>query len=121
MFDNNLLFSNAQALTADDYSTNAINIAKTPNHGVDVEVCFTAFATVDAITVRVLEKSANSGWDYSSDAQKIAQIQFTGTGRKRIHIASKQPYLKLHYDGATWGGGSATVTAGIVSGGPRDA
>ncbi len=121
MFDQNLLFSDAQALTADAYSSNALNVAKTGDKGVDIEICFTAFTTVDTIDVRVLALAADSGWNYATEAQKVAQVQFTGTGRKVIHCRTKLAYVKLHYDGATWGGGSATVTAGIVPGGPRDA
>ncbi len=120
MFDQNLLFSDAQSLSADAYSTNALNIAKTPQDGIDIEVVFTTFTTVDAIVVRVLDGSADSGWDYTDETDKVAQIEVTAAGRYVIHCQSKLAYMKLHYDGATWGGGSATVTAGIISGGPRD-
>ncbi len=122
MFDENLLFSDGQALTADAYSTSALHIYKTPQDGVDIEVVVTASTTLATLDVVVLEKSADSGWGYNTAPQPIAHGRVTvdsgGLGRIVIHAQSKLAYLKLYYDGDSWG--TATVTAGIVSGGPRD-
>ena len=119
MFDKNLLFSDAQALTADAYSDLAVKTSKTPASGVWIEVAVTALASVTELDVLVLENGADSGWDYASTAQKLAQKKITAAGRYFLHVQSKQPYLKLYYDGT--GFGTATVTAGIVSGPQRDA
>ena len=123
MFDALQLFSDDQALVADAYSTSAVAVNKTPHDGVDIEICVTAGATVDPILVRVLAKSADSAWDYTNETQKIGQVNFVAPTtaapqRKVIHVQTKLAYLKLHYDGTGWG--TATVTAGIVSGQQRD-
>jgi len=122
MFDDDLLFSDAQALSADGYSTNAVEIDKTPAEGLEIEVIVTASTTLATLDILVLEKSADSAWDYTSAAQKIAQRRITvnssGVGRTVIRVQSKLAYLKLYYDGDSWG--TATVTAGIVSGSARD-
>jgi hypothetical protein len=119
MFDQNLLFSDGQALTADAYSTYAVAVNKTPAAGVWIEVAVTELTTTSELDVIVLEKAADSGWDYTSTAQKLAQKKITATGRYFILVQSKSAYLKLYFDGTGWG--TATVTAGIVSGPQRDA
>ncbi|MCL4395644.1 MAG: hypothetical protein M1482_12730, partial [Chloroflexi bacterium] len=73
MFDANLLFSDEQALAADGYSDHAVKTAKTPANGAWIEIAVTALASVTELDVLVLENSADSGWDYASTAQKLAQ------------------------------------------------
>lgn len=127
MFDSSLLFNTTaggQVISADAYSEQALNIAKTPADGVWIEFSITAVtATVTAMTVYVLQKSANSGWDYTAAAQNLAVIAapaVTAGTKFYVKVQSKLAYLKLYYD-VTVSGGTFTVTAGIVSGPPQDA
>lgn len=123
MFDNLQMFSSAQVVSADAYSTNSVNIAKTADEGVWIEVIVTAKgAGVSALDVIVLQKDADSGWDYAAVAQKIGFLDM-GTGavnRKFIRVQSKMAYLKLYYN-ITLTADTVTVTAGIVPGPARDA
>lgn len=122
MFDSNLMFSNAQVVGADAYSTNAIEIGKTPADGVWIEVVVTAKgALVTALTVQVLQKSTDAGWLFSDVTQQLGTLDIAGAavGRYFIRVQSKKAFLKLYYD-ITLTGNDVTVTAGIVSGPQRD-
>lgn len=119
MFDDDALFSDAQALSADAYSTNAVEIDKTPEDGLWIEVAATAMATTAYIDIYVLEKAADSAWSYTDETQRMGNFRVTGSGsRAYFHVQSKLAYLKLYYNGDAWG--TATVTAGIVSGPQRE-
>ncbi len=124
MFDTNLLFSNAQVVAADGYSTNPVNIKKTGAEGVWIEIAITAKsgAGVTALNAIVLQKDTDSGWDYTAVAQKLAFVNL-GTGapeRYYVRVQSYMQYLKLYYD-ITSTANDVTITAGIVSGPQPDA
>lgn len=115
MFDSNLLFHNAAALTATGNSS-GLDIKKTPADGVWVEIAVTAVAgTTPTADFKVQESDNDSTYN---DVVTFPQI--TATGRHFRLVQSKKRYLRL---ARTIGGTtpSFTVTAGIVSGIQRDA
>ncbi len=122
MFDQAHLFSDAQELSADGMSTNAVEIKKTPSEGVDIGVVVTASTTLATINVIVMEKAADSAWSQTDETQRIANKTITldasGRARTTIRVQSSKAFLKLYYDGNAWG--TATITAGIVAGSHRE-
>jgi len=114
MFDANLLFHNAAALTASGNSS-SLDVKKTPVAGVPVEVVVTAVSgTTPTLDLVVQESDDDSNWN---DVVTFKQI--TGTGRWGGLVQSKKRYLRL---ARTVGGTtpSFTVTAGINTGFERD-
>lgn len=110
MFDTNLLFHNAAALTATGNSS-GLDVQKTPAGGVWVEIVVSAVSgTSPTVDFKVQESNDDSTYN---DVVTFAQI--TATGRHARLVQSKKRYLRL----ARAIGGttpSFTVTAGIVSG-----
>lgn len=121
MFDNNLIFSNAQVVTADGFSTNALDVGKTPVEGVDVEVVATVVSgTTPTLDITAYTKDTDASWATTDRKAGVAQAQITAVGRYAFRIQTKNRYLKLYYDvGGT--SPSFTLTAGIVSGKQQDA
>lgn len=115
MFDSNALFSDAQSVSADAESTNAI----TNNGGASgyIEVICTSFAPT-SVQVWALAKDADSGWDSTDGDQIQNSVTFTGTGRKLMRVEHGFDLTKLYYDHT--GSGAAVFTAGFVPAGQRD-
>lgn len=114
MFDTNLLFHNAAALTASGNSS-GLDVQKTPGGGVWVEIVVSAVSgTSPTADFKVQESNDDSTYN---DVATFAQI--VATGRHARLVQSKKRYLRL---ARTIGGTtpSFTVTAGIVSGAPQD-
>lgn len=110
MFDANLLFHSAAALTATGNSS-SLDTKKTGANGVVVEVAVTAVSgTLPTADFKVQESENDSTWN---DLVTFAQI--TAVGRFTRVVQSQKRYLRL---ARTIGGTtpSFTVTAGIVSG-----
>ncbi len=106
MLDNNLLFSDAQVVTADAASTNDLEIG-TPVNPLTIEVNVTAVSgtspTCD-ITVRGSD-------DDSTYVDVVKFPQITAVGRYVRKYQAKYKYVRLYYDvGGT--SPSFTVTAG---------
>jgi hypothetical protein len=115
MFDSNLLFHNAAALTATGNSS-GLDVSKTGHDGVWIDIAVTAVSgTSPTMDVKVQESDDNSTYN---DLVTFAQI--TATGRYFRKVQSKKKYLRL---ARTVGGTtpSFTVTAGVVTGPERDA
>jgi hypothetical protein len=113
MFDSNLLFHNAAALTTTGNSA-SLDVKKTPAEGVVVEVAVTAVAgsttglTMDFI---VQESDNDSTWN-----NLVTFPQITAVGRQTRVVQSQKRYLRLARTAGAATGLSMTVTAGIVSG-----
>jgi len=116
MFDSNLLFSNAVAVTADGNSS-AISVNKAPVRGVEVALIVTA---VDGTSPTLDATIHESDDNFSSDNQRIGTFpQITGIGRWFQRVRTKKAKMRLTYDvGGT--SPSFTITAGIVPAGQRD-
>ena len=114
MFDSNLLFYNATAVTADGNGTD-LDIQKTTVDGVWVEVICTAVSgTSPTCDLKVQESDDDSTYN---DVVTFPQI--TTTGRWVRKVQSKKRYLRMAADvGGT--SPSFTLTAGIVTGIQRD-
>ena len=110
MFDANLLFHNAAALTATGNSS-GLDIKKTAAEGVVVEIDVTA-VTGTSPTMDFIVQESNDDSTYNN---LVTFAQITAVGRWQRRVQSKKRYLRL---GRTAGGTtpSFTVTAGIVSG-----
>lgn len=117
MLDANQLFSSAQVVAADAFSTNAINVKKTAGDGLWIELDVTAFSGFTGVVVTCYERAADSGWAVTDPAVGISR-SFAAVGRYWFKVSSKLAFIKLNYD--TTGAGSFTVTAGISSGPQRD-
>lgn len=119
MFDTNLLFINAATITTSSSTPPSIDVGKTPADGIDVQVCVTALsgsATGLTLDFTVEECDTTNGtWVVVNTFP-----QFTGTGRTTRRVQSKRRYLRMPYTAGAATGLSSTVTAGIVSGTPRD-
>jgi len=114
MFDANLLFHDAAALTATGNSS-SLDVKKTDVNGVVVKVVVTAVSgTTPTLDLKVQESDDNSTWK-----DLVTFDQITSTGRWSRLVQSKRRYLRL---ARTVGGTtpSFTVTAGIASGMERD-
>lgn len=114
MLDANLLFSNAQDVSADGYGTTTLTVG--PGiYDVEVAILGTVTGTSPTCTVTVRESDAS---DFSSGVRNIGDTrQFTATQQTdRIRVHCKATYLRVYYDV----GGTTPVfndiTAGIVSG-----
>lgn len=117
MFDSNLLFHNAAALTTTGNSS-GLDIGKTPNDGVDIEIAVTAIAgSTTGLTMDFIVQESDDNSTYNNLAT-FAQI--TTTGRWTRRVQSKKRYLRLNRTAGAATGLSYTVTAGIVSGQQRD-
>ena len=117
--DANQLFSNAQVITASGWSTNAVQVGKTPTDGLEIEVNITAASgTTPTIDIVAYERAADSGWA-TTDPKCGVLKQMTTTGRLYFRVMSKLQFVKLY---ATVAGTtpSFTVTAGPCTGGQRD-
>jgi hypothetical protein len=116
--DSDQLFSSAQSLAADGFSTNAVAVNKTPAEGVLIEVDLTLLDTLTKVEVTAYERAADSGWATTDPVcGKLRAI--TAVGRYFFLVQSKLKYVKLYYD-VTGTPGSITVTAGPATGGQRD-
>lgn len=114
MFDTNLLFTSAAAVTTSGYSS-SVAINKTPSDGVWLEIAVTATTgtsqTLDAEVYESTDTTASTSAD-----QKIATFpQITAAGRYFRHVQSKKAYLFMRYTIAGTSP-SFTVTAGVVTG-----
>lgn len=121
MFDSNLLFSSAQVVTADAFSTNALDLAKTPAGGDWLEVAVTAVSgTSPTLDITCYGKATDASWATTDNEIGILGTQITAVGRYFFKIQSDLRYAKVNYDvGGTTP--SFTVTCGIVSGPQQDA
>lgn len=136
IFDNTLLFSSAQAVTATAASTNSIDLGATGTPyggsaltrdigaGAEVQIAVTvttAFATLTSLTVSV-ETDDNSSFSsattvYSSGAVALASLVAGYQFKVPAHfpLGTNERYVRLKY---TVGGSNATagaITAGVVS------
>lgn len=118
MFDSNLLFHSAAALTTSGNS-DALTADKTSGSGVDVEIAVTAVAgSTTGLTVDFIVQESADGTTYNN---LVTFPQITTTGRWARRVQSDKKYLRLNRTCGTGTGLSVTVTAGIVSGKPNDA
>lgn len=115
MFDSNLLFHNAAALTATGNSS-GLQIEKTSEGGVWVEIAVTAVSGTSPTADFKVQESDND----STYTDVVTFPQITAAGRYFRLVQTDKKYVRLN---RTIGGTSPsfTVTAGIVSGPQRDA
>lgn len=113
MFDANLLFHNAAALTTSGNSS-SLDIRKTAADGVVVEIAVTALA--GSTTGRTLDFIVQESDDDSAYNNNTTFAQISATGRYQRRVQTKKRYLRLNRVAGAATGLSATVTAGIVSG-----
>jgi len=126
MFDNNQMFSNGQVVTADGFSTNAAQVAKTGPDGVWIEIILPAAptGTTPTLIVEVYAKDTDASWA-TTDTKVGVLNQIAGAaagqvGRYFLKIVTDKQYVKVYYDvGGTTP--SYTLTAGIGSGPQQDA
>lgn len=126
MRDANLSFSNAQAVSADGFSTNAAQVNKTPAKGVWIEVVIPSAptGTTPTLFVRAYAKDTDASWA-TTDAEIGVLPQISGTaaaqvGRYFFLVQTDKKYIKLYYDvGGTTP--AYVITADIVSGPQQDA
>lgn len=119
-FDSEQLFSSAQAVTEDTWSTNAIAVNKTGAEGVLIEVKATGSAgTSPTVDVIAYERAADSGWA-TTDPKAGVLRTVSADGRYFFRVMSKLKYVKLYYDIGGTGSVSWTITAGPVTGGQRE-
>jgi hypothetical protein len=127
MFDNNQMFSNAQVVSADGFSTSAVFVGKTGPDGVWIEVVIPAAPTGTSPTLNVNAhaKDADSSWSASDPIVGTIGNQINGSaasqvGRYFMKVVTDRQYVRLYYDvGGTTP--SYTLTAGVVSGPQQDA
>jgi hypothetical protein len=110
MYDANLLFTSASAITTDGVSTN-LAVYKTPAAGLWVQIDVTAVSgTSPTLDVSVLEKDGTS--IAATDQKVVVFPQITAVGSYRRLVQSKKSHLALYYDvGGTTP--SFTLTSGI--------
>lgn len=121
MWDNNLLFSSAQVVTATGFSTNALLFAKSKADGIWVELAVSAVSgTTPTLDVTAYTKDVDSAWATTDRTAGLSQAQITAAGRYLFRVQTKNQYVKLRYvvSGTT---PSFTITAGVVSGPQQDA
>lgn len=113
MFDANLLFTNAAAVTTSGNSS-ALDIKKTPAEGVPVEIAVTAVAgSTTGLTLDAAVQESDNNSTYNTVA---TFPQITAAGRYTRVVQSKKRYLRIAYVAGAATGLSFTLTAGIVSG-----
>ena len=113
MFDANLLFHSATALTTSGTSS-ALDIKKTAAAGVPVEIAVTAVAgSTTGLTMDFVVWESADGTTYNA---LVTFPQITAAGRYTRVVQTKNRYLKLARTAGAATGLSYTVTAGIVSG-----
>jgi hypothetical protein len=117
MFDTNLLFHNAAALTTSGNSA-SLDIRKTAAEGAVVEIAVTALA--GSTTGRTIDFIVQESDDDSAYNNNTTFAQLSATGRVTRRVQSKKRYLRLNRVVGTGTGASFTVTAGIVSGNIKD-
>lgn len=113
MFDTDLLFYNAATVTTTTDGVD-LDIKKTGNDGVTVEVCVTALA--GSTTGRTLDVIVKESDDDSTYTNLATFDQITTTGRWTRKVQTQKRYLRASITAGAATGLSATVTAGIVSG-----
>lgn len=118
MFDANLMFSSAQVLADDAWSTNALNIKKTPAEGVWVEFVVTSADGVKTVKPTVYASDTDAGWAITKPVAGEG-VANSGVGRWWFKIQTKMQWVKAYYDCSV--AGAFTVTCGIVSGPGPDA
>src|SRR3989304_4927188 len=113
MFDTNLLFHNAAALTTTGTSA-SMDLGKTPADGVDMEIAVTAVAgSTTGLTMDFVVRESDNDSTYN-DLVTFPQMSAVGLFNRRIK--TKKRYLALKRTAGAATGLSFTVTAGIVSG-----
>lgn len=127
MFDANLLFFNGVAVTttgtggtSGSSNTKAIAAYKTPADGVEAEIVFTAVAgstTGGTIAFKVMGSADDSTYVQIGQTPSYTNAAI---GRYLHRIRTTYKYVRLDPVVGTGTGFSATVYAGIVSGGQRD-
>ena len=122
ILDNELTFSNAQAVTATAASSNVVDLGVDRDIGVGEPVYFavqvgTGFAGLTSLTVTLQTSADNSTWStlYQSAALPVASL---GAGAQPVRVVVPSPtkrYLRVNYTVA--GTGTAgTVTASLLLG-----
>lgn len=122
ILDNELTFSNAQAVTATAASTNVVDLGVDRDIGIGEPVYLavqvgTAFAGLTSLTVELQTSDDNSTWSalYNSGAIPVANLT-AGAQPVRVVVPSRtKRYLRVNYTVA--GTGTAgTVTASLLLG-----
>lgn len=119
MFDTNLLFHSGSTYSTSTATPPWVDVGKTPADGVDIQISVTALS--GSATGLTLDFTCEECDTTNGSAVTVATFpQMSGTGRQSRRVQSKKRYLRLPVTcgGAT--GLSCTITAGIVSGVPRD-
>lgn len=127
MFDSNLLFYSAVAVTTTgtggttgSAGPKALQVDKTPAAGLEIEVVVTAAAgstTGGTLDILIMGSADDSTYTQVGSFERITNAS---TGRYIARVQTKKKYLRLDRTVGTGTGFSATITAGIVSGGQRD-
>jgi hypothetical protein len=113
MFDSNLLFHNAAALTTTGNSS-ALDVKKTAAEGVPVEIAVTAVAgSTTGLTMDFIVAESDDDSTYNN---LVTFPQISAVGRYTRIVQSQKRYLRLSRTAGAATGLSMTVTAGIVSG-----
>lgn len=122
ILDNELTFSNAQAVTATAVSTNVVDLGVDRDIGIGEPVYLAvqvgaAFAGLTSLTVELQTSADNSTWStlYNSGAIPLADLT-AGAQPVRVVVPSRtERYLRVNYTVA--GTGTAgTVTASLLLG-----
>ena len=130
ILDNQALFSDAQAVTADAASTNVIKMKGEVANGTPVEIFIQLMegfksAEVSSVAVKV-QTSATENFSSVTDLVSETLSALTAGTRAKIKFLPKgnKGYIRLYYDLTFQTGVSAAtagkVTAGIVEGSPEN-
>lgn len=122
ILDNELTFSNAQAVTATAVSTNVVDLGVDRDIGVGEPVYFavqvgTGFTGLTSLTVTLQTSADNSTWStlYQSAAIPVASLTEGAQPVRVVVPSSTKRYLRVNYTVA--GTGTAgTVTASLLLG-----
>ena len=122
MRDANLQFSSLQDVSASAFSTAAVEVDKTPEAGLWVEVVVRGAVTGTSPTMDVTAygRAADSGWA-TTDRKVGVSEQITAIGRYFLKIQTDLAFVKLYY---TLGGTTPVfndVDAHVVIGPEQDA
>jgi hypothetical protein len=109
MFDELMLFSDAQVVTTTGTGTNTLTINKLPIEGIEIELDVTAVSGTGTPTLGAAISNSDSVVIYTFP-------DMTAVGTKVVHVGSQDDALHVHYT-VSGTNPSFTVTCGVVAAG----